>query len=404
MSISISAAKDLGICKSQAIEVTLYDRISEFPLQDFLRFVPENNALMQPSYLQLLEEKLEGNMQFLYVAIRQEGVLCGIAYFQVVRFTGNNVTAYFPTDFGSGILAKVKAAAVKLSANLVARIDVPILVSGNLFITGEQGLYLSSHFTERERSYYLAATINEILRKRVYLKAVLLPDMYEPAGDFDAAFLDHYLRIEIESDMNMCLPQTWHSFDDYLMAISSKYRVRAKKILSTTEAITCHEMDAVEIEDRIDRIYELYKIVADKADFNIAKFPGSYYPAQKKVTPEIYRVFGYFLEGRLIGFMSYFVLPYKTEVHYCGIDYEVNKGFPLYQRMLYDTVRFGVENRVRKLHFGRTAPEVKSTIGAVPQAMYGYVKHRNSIVNFVLSLFTSRLKPRTYILRNPFKA
>ena len=101
--------------------------------------------------------------------------------------------------------------------------------------------------------------------------------------------------------------------------------------------------------------------------------------------------------------MTVFILPNKTEVHFCGIDYSINKDLSLYQRMLYDIIKFATENNLRELHFGRTAPEVKSTIGAIPHPMYGYLKYRNPIINSIMGIFAKRLKPREYILRNPFK-
>jgi predicted N-acyltransferase len=228
--------------------------------------------------------------------------------------------------------------------------------------------------------------------------------MYEPAGDFDTAFVaNQYQQVHVEADMSMVIPANWQTFEDYLQAISSKYRVRAKKIMHTSEALILHELTADDLENEIDRFYYLYRAVADKADFNIAKFPKEYFVAQKRLTPNLYHIFGYYLDGKLVGFMSMFILPHKTEVHYCGIDYTLNKDYALYQRMLYDTVKYAIEHNIRKLHFGRTAPEVKSTIGAIPHPMYGYIKHKNGFINSIMGLFTKRLKPREYILRNPFK-
>jgi hypothetical protein len=72
--------------------------------------------------------------------------------------------------------------------------------------------------------------------------------------------------------------------------------------------------------------------------------------------------------------------------------------------MLYDMIAFGIEQKVEKLHFGRTAPEIKSTVGAAPSPMYGYVKHFNPLFNyFMVRTFTARLKPKQYIIREPFK-
>lgn len=398
MSVSL-CPRSSAISRETAVAISLYDTIAAVPEADWLRFIGHDQPLLQPAYLQLLERTLTGEMEFLYALIRREGRLIGVSYFQVVRFRGTNLTAYFPQD-NEGLKNKL----LNLTKGLVAKIDIPLLVSGNLFITGEQGISFLPEFTIQERSYFLSHTIDHILAQRKYIKAVLMPDMYEPVGDFDEAFLtNNYKRIYVEADMSMRLPQEWHSFDDYLAAISSKYRVRAKKIISTSQQLTSRQLTADELEENIERAYQLYRNVADKADFNIARLPKDYYPAQLRQSPDMYKVFGYFLDGRMVGFMSLFILPYKTEVHYCGIDYSVNKEHNLYQRMLYDVVRYATEHDLRLLHFGRTAPEVKSTIGAIPQPMYGYLKHRNPVVNALMGLFTGRLKPRHYVLRSPFK-
>jgi predicted N-acyltransferase len=376
-----------------AMQVSIFDSIDAVPEPDWLRFVPSSNPLLQPSYLRLLEDTQRGEMEFIYALVHDNNLLIGVCYFQVVRFKGTNLLPYFPAEADSGLWGRIKNSLLHMSKGFVGSINVPLLVSGNLFITGEQG-----------RAFYLSHTIDHILRERPHIKTVLLPDMYEPPGDFDVPFLQHhYQRIFVEADMSMALSPGWHTFDDYLQAISSKYRVRAKKILQNSKELSGHEMSADEIEQQQDRFFYLYQLVADKADFNIAKFTKNYFAAQKRLTPDLYKIFGYYLNGRLVGFMSLFILPHKTEVHYCGIDYSINKDHGLYQRMLYDTIRYAIEHNLRDLHFGRTAPEVKSTIGAMPHGMYGYLYHRNPIFNSIMGLFTGRLKPRAYILRNPFK-
>ena len=402
---------DISICgqtlyndTTAPIEVSLYDTIDSISATDWLRFIPDSNPLLNPSYLRLLESTQKGEMEFMYALLRNADGLLGVCYFQVVHFKGENLVPYFDNIENKGKVGEVLSRLMNGVKSWVAKIDLPLLVSGNLFITGEQGLYFLPHVTEREKSYYLAHTIEYIFQHRSYIKATLLPDMYEPSGDFDVAFrAQHYRRIYVEADMSMQLPSQWHSFDDYLAAISSKYRVRAKKILQTSSSIVHHEMDTTEIIMQEDRLFELYQAVADKADFNIAKFKKEYFALQKELTPDTYKVFGYYLNEQLVGFMSLFILPHKTEVHYCGIDYTINKELALYQRMLYDIVNYATCHQLRRLHFGRTAPEVKSTIGALPQPMYGYVKYRSPIINAFIGIFTSRLKPRNYQLRSPFK-
>jgi predicted N-acyltransferase len=404
MQVEISHRSVIATVQNAAVRVSIYDTINAVPESDWLRFIPDGNPLLKPQYLKLLEDTQRGEMEFIYALVHKDDRLIGVCYFQIVRFRGTNLLPFFPTITSTSLSERLKAYFINLSKSFVAKLDLPLLVSGNLFITGEQGLYFLSNITELEKSFYLAHTIEHILKERKNIRTALLPDMYEPSGDFDTAFLKkNYQRIYVEADMSMILPNDWHSFEDYLQAISSKYRVRAKKIMQNSQALTMHEMTADDIEANIDRFYYLYRIVADKADFNIAKFPKDYFVAQKRLSPDLYKIFGYYLDGVLVGFMSIFILPNKTEVHYCGIDYSINKDYALYQRMLYDTGKYAIENNLRKLHFGRTAPEVKSAIGAIPHPMYGYIRYKNPILNSLMGLFTSRLKPREYIHRNPFK-
>jgi hypothetical protein len=42
--------------------------------------------------------------------------------------------------------------------------------------------------------------------------------------------------------------------------------------------------------------------------------------------------------------------------------------------MLYDVVKLCIDFGVKMIHFGRTAPEVKSTIGAKQFPMFGFLE------------------------------
>ena len=258
MQVEISPNSVIAAVQSAAVRVSLFDTIDAVPESDWLRFIPEGNPLLKPQYLKLLEDTQLGEMEFIYALVHKDDSLIGVCYFQVVRFRGTNLVPYFPDASGSSFKEKIKAYFINLSKGFVAKIDLRLLVSGNLFITGEQGLYFLSHITELEKSFYLAHTIDHVFKERKNIKTALLPDMYEPSGDFDAAFLrNNYQRIYVEADMSMLLPNDWHSFDDYIKAISSKYRVRAKKIIQNSQALTSHEMSADDIEADLDRFYML---------------------------------------------------------------------------------------------------------------------------------------------------
>jgi hypothetical protein len=106
----------------------------------------------------------------------------------------------------------------------------------------------------------------------------------------------------------------------------------------------------------------------------------------------------------MVGFSCLFhVDPATLHVHYIGLNYEINASHKLYNRMLLDFVKFAIECRVQKVHFGRTATEIKSTIGAEPNPLQAYLKMNNRIMNASLPYFLKRIKPQEYTARNPFK-
>lgn len=382
-----------------------YSTIQEISENVWSRFIHEENVLLQYNYLKLLEETQQNQMQFLYVLVREENDLIGVCYFQLITFKGTNLSAYFPTEIeGASYLKRCSTQFINLFKPFIEKINLTIAVFGNRFMTGEKGYYFRNTVDKNKQGKIITALVEKIFRQYPSIKVALMTDAYYPEDEIAAAFItNQYRKIEIESDMKMDLLPEWKIFDDYLQALSSKYRVRAKKILSTSSAIECKSLSAEEIDTHTDELYALYQHVALKVDFNMAVLTKDYFYKQKRLNPNGYFVFGYYLQNELIGFITSFVHGKEVEVHYIGLNYAHNATYHLYQRMLYDIIKFAIETNYSKLHFGRTAPEVKSTIGAIEKPMYGYLKHRNFCINYFIEFFTKNLKPKKYQLRNPFK-
>ena len=62
----------------------------------------------------------------------------------------------------------------------------------------------------------------------------------------------------------------------------------------------------------------------------------------------------------------------NLDAHFVGINYEYNREYAVYQRMLYDYIQIAIENRLQQINFGRTASEIKSSVGAEPQNLTIY--------------------------------
>lgn len=383
--------------------IALCDTAEQLNALQWNRHIPPANLLMQYDSLLLLE-KIQPEMQFKYVLVKDGNRPVGAMYFQVVMFHASQLINYFPEEAeNKWWLSALKS----VSKKLLNMINVPLLVSGNVFMTGENGFYFAADIDAATRAKILRRTVGEIVRSEPRIKATLVSDLYAPKTNFDSSFkANGYHEITVESDMSITLNREWKNFDNYLSALSSKYRVRAKKVFSLTNeaAVEMKDLTAEEIQQYQDRLNDLYARVMGNAEFKLAELNKNFFYEQKKQLPENYRLFGYFLKEELIGFISVFHFGKRIEVHYTGMEHDKCKPIHLYQRMMYDTIRYGIENNSERLHFGRTAPEIKSTIGAIPSHMYGYVKHFNPIFNFLfVRNYTANLKPREYTFRNPFK-
>ena len=157
----------------------------------------------------------------------------------------------------------------------------------------------------------------------------------------------------------------------------------------------------MELAPRLD---ELYREVANGVGFNVAMLPKNYFVLMKNVFPERFRILGYFLDQQLLGFCTIFQNETEMEAHFLGFDYEANRTYQLYLNMLYDIVKAGIENKSGRIHFGRTAHEIKSSVGAVPVTFLTYARHSNNLLNSLAEKFLKNTREELeWQQRHPFK-
>ena len=192
--------------------------------------------------------------------------------------------------------------------------------------------------------------------------------------------------------------------NDYLGAMTSKYRVRYKRARKKLGKVTRRELDTQETELRKERIFELYKEIANGAGFNLFILSPDYIPELKRALGDNVMISGYFLNDELVGFTTLILNDRETEAHFLGFDNDLNFEHQLYLNMLYDMVEDSLRLEVKELNFSRTAMEIKSSVGAVPVQLSCYIRHQKSIKNKFLPHLFDYLKPtEEWVQRHPFK-
>ena len=93
---------------------------------------------------------------------------------------------------------------------------------------------------------------------------------------------------------------------------------------------------------------------------------------------------GFYAGEELIAFSSWFEMPDNTiEAHYIGMDYELNSKLELYQNILYSFIELAIETGKQKVNLGRTAAEIKTTVGARANELTCYVQPPNTVPKLI---------------------
>ena len=385
-------------------EFQVFLSVDDFSLDDVAPILPQRIHLRK-SYWRNLELSPNSSFQLYYVLIRLSGKIVGFCCFQRVHFDGGQLLHYLPED-KPGFWNQLRRKTSKLLAlPVLPLIQVDLLVSGNVFMTGDSGFYFSPDIRMKKRADWFNRAVTKVAEQDKRIRAVLIPDMYSPKTEWDDCLEQQgYYPIYEEADMVLSLQDEWKVFDDYTSAMSSKYRVRTKKVYQLSAALECREMTLADLQQHQPEMLQLYAQVIKNARFKLAELPVDFFLKQKEILPDDYMVTGYFHQGKLLGFLSAYIQPEQIDVHYTGMHYPDSYAFHLYQRMLYDMIEQGIRRRKKRLHFGRTAPEIKSTVGAVPLDTYGYVRHFSPFINhLIVAFFSRRLKPVYYNYRSPFR-
>lgn len=375
---------------------TIYSHLSELP-QNWDE-VAVSNAFLQTPYLKVLETSAPVNMQCFYIGIFEESELIGVALAQYLNL--NKLESFGDRD-------KCIKTAVR---NFVFKnFGSHVLFLGNNMITGQNSYAFSKPVNFSHVSEILLQGAEAIVayfkKQKITIHLVSFKDFYQHSAD---ALKKHEFKsiYEFNTQPNMIfeLPKEWKNETDYIAAFSKKYRDQYKRAHKKCEGVQVRELSLEEITHNEERIYELYHHVAVNAPFNTFFLSKNHFSEFKKQLKEQFIVCGYFVNEKLVGFHSLLLNGTVLETYFLGYDSEIQKEKMMYLNMLYNMTEYGIRNQFEKIIFGRTALEIKSSIGAKPVMMSGFIYHRNKLINKYIGRIFTNLEPEIqWQQRNPFK-
>ncbi len=92
------------------------------------------------------------------------------------------------------------------------------------------------------------------------------------------------------------------------------------------------------------------------------------------------------------------------DTYFLGYDENCQRERMLYLNMLYDMIAYSINKGFKRIVFARTALEIKSSVGANPEVLHGFMRHNNRFINlFIPKLFHFFEPKMEWTERNPFK-
>jgi predicted N-acyltransferase len=366
------------------------------------------DVFLQRPYLQTLETAPPREMRFGYLLFYADSRPVGIAVCQIKRFSASesladlNNTEKDPCFF-NGI-------ANWLKRRIAGSVDAEILVCGNLLVTGKHGFWFDPAIIAAERAPELLYEalqdgVAQIDRSGSKISMILIKDVLPGEQDVFGKYFIQKQFTEFDIQPNMVLHlDDYADFDGYLGAMTTKYRTRAKRAFKKREALHRRELTKNDILEAAPVMYALYKSVAKSAGFNVVDLNETYLSVLHKAIDGTFRVFGYYLEGAMVAYCTTLKNNEELEAHFIGYDKNLNHEYQLYLNMLYDMVGIAFSSGCRRVVFARTALEIKSSAGAVPEHLLCYLKHQNPLINNFTSSILDYLKPvEEWQQRHPFK-
>jgi hypothetical protein len=376
-----------------------------FQIYNIVDTLPENwndfaieNVFLSTNYLKILNDSAPKNMECHYIGIFRAEKLVGIGLSQMICLSQ---VASFGVN-KSCLQSKIRDFVLRQFANNV-------ILIGNNMLTGQNAFCFSNKINFQEGLQVLNDAVLELkktykkLDKKIHL--TIFKDFFtSDKENFKIDSFSDYYQFGIQPNMVFDISKNWNSPEDYVGALSKKYRDQYKRARKKADGIVKCKLSLEEIIIHNEKIYELYLNVTKNAPFNTFYLDKNHFVDFKKKLGHDFLFYGYFINDELIGFNTLIKNGDTIDTYFLGYDDVYQKDKMLYLNMLYDMIGYCINKKFKKIVFARTALEIKSSVGAKPIQMFGFIKHRNKFVNSFMPILFKYFEPEmVWQERNPFK-
>ena len=357
-----------------------------------------NNIFLSKDYLKILEKSAPENMVCHFIGFFRDKELVGIALSQFLDL--NKLESFGERD---------KCIKTSIRNSIFKNFCSHVLILGNNMLTGQNAYVFSDRIDKNTALLCLKTASKKIetifKNKGQKVHITTFKDFpQEETTVFQKAGFQDYFQFSTQPNMIFDIPTHWKTEQDYINALSKKYRDQYKRARKKANGVVKIKMHLEDIIKHEDTIYDLYFHVAKNAHFNTFFLAKNHFRTLKEILKDKFLFYGYFLDKKLVGFNTIIKNGEVMDTYFLGYDESIQREKMLYLNMLYDIIAYSINKGFKEIVFARTALEIKSAVGAKPQEMFGYMKHSNIILDTVIEKLFCYLEPEVvWQERNPFK-
>lgn len=375
---------------------SIYNSVRELPFHwDDLA---QSNVFLSKKYLEILEKS------------SPENIICNfIAVFNANELVGISVSQFVQLDYLESFGDRDKCIKTTLRNFAFKKLCSNVLLIGNNMLTGQNAFAFSEKTDKKEAIKTLrnaSLSLKKIFQDQGKKTHMISFKDFNPeeVAYFSSAEFKNNFQFSTQPNMVFKIHENWKSEHDYTDVLSKKYRDQYKRARKKAEGIEKRKMSLEDIIHFEETIYDLYFHVAKNAPFNTFFLPKNHFRIFKELMKDKFLFYGYFLDEKLIGFNTLIKNGSQMDTYFLGYDDSIQREKMLYLNMLYDMIFYSINKGFKEIVFARTALEIKSSVGAKPIKMDGFVTHVNPIINLFLPNFFRYFEPETiWQERNPFK-
>jgi hypothetical protein len=375
----------------------LADSIDYLDARHWQTVTAANSLFLSRDYLRVLEDAGPDNLQQRYALI----------------FQGREPVAAVAAQSVTISLSRVSQKPRKgRAAKPLEKLQEKMLVCGNLLSWGLHGIAFAPQQDQNAlwpaiaEALYRLRRADKLAGNTDLVMVKDIPDSHSAGAAALSRF--SYRQLETEPNMVLDISPKWRTYEDYLGSLTSRYRKHAKDIDKEIVAAGFRlELlaGAKEVARHANELHQLYLQTHLNARLRLVTLSPAFLPTLAETLGEGMRCTVVKRDNQLFGFVTTIRDGEQAIGYYIGFDRATNVTVPIYFRLLQTVVDDALKLGCKSLSLGRTALEPKARLGARPDPLRLWIRHRipmlNILVRALLHTISHHDQPPE---RNPFKA